>query len=243
MQWCIKDRSFFAFARRKQKRQARKGEREYFHQLPDPKKDLYLRLRMGQQAVVLGLVPKAGEDVQRALCKLGRRTYHITYALRHEADVEASDNSAQQQQAHSSTDTKQFSPTSSLRPVSRSSSSTKQSSGSWLQNLMSPNKRNKREHNEDEHPAKKRALTAWFMRLSKPRYWDPYMSCWLACCPPETRAHMSALVHGLLVPVGASAAHAVYISDDNDNCVAFGKPGCAANVLFLEGMPCCQGME
>jgi len=172
LEWCIKDRSFFAFARRKQKRQARKGEREYFHQLPDPKKDLYLRLRMGQQAVVLGLVPKAGEDVQRALCKLGRRTYHITYALRHEADVEASDNSAQQQQAHSSTDTKQFSPTSSLRPVSRSSSSTKQSSGSWLQNLMSPNKRNKREHNEDEHPAKKRALTAWFMRLSKPRASD-----------------------------------------------------------------------
>jgi hypothetical protein len=57
------------------------GHVEPFSELPDKKKDLCLRLKHGEQAVVLRLVAKEGEQVQRCLCRLGKRTYHVSGLL------------------------------------------------------------------------------------------------------------------------------------------------------------------
>jgi len=66
-QWCVKDKGLFAFARKKHKREARQGKQEYFPFLPDTKKDLCLRLRLGEQAVMLGLVPQTGVHLYGSL--------------------------------------------------------------------------------------------------------------------------------------------------------------------------------
>lgn len=82
-QWCIRDKGLMALVKKKQKRRAQVGTFEPFSELPDKKKDLCLRLKHGQHAVNMHLVVASPyeEEVQRCLCRLGSRTYHVSVEL------------------------------------------------------------------------------------------------------------------------------------------------------------------
>lgn len=113
--------------------------------------------------------------MQRSLCKIGRRTYHITYALRYQTEEGgAGGPQAQPKQQRQGKPPEQGPPT-SFNPRTSQSQSSKQAgggsggSGNWLQSLMlSPHKRNKIDAGEEDHPAKKRAMLPSWLRFSKP---------------------------------------------------------------------------